>query len=229
MGADGNIMLNCWLMAALQLSALIFEGEPGNGMVIMKLNDQSSPLTFLKSRKSASAKAMAGPGPSAAQIDEILQVAVRVPDHGKLNPWRFVLFEGDARGDVGFLFAKRWAELHPEHGQDSLNFQQGLFMRAPLVIAVVSTAAVHVKIPVWEQQMSAAAVCYNIVLAAQALGFDAQWQSDWVAYDGGAKDVMGISPAENVAGVIYIGTSTVALEDRPRPDVSELVTKWTAK
>jgi nitroreductase len=202
--------------------------EPGQWFAIMKLNDQSSLLSFLKTRKSASAKAVAGPGPSAAQLDEILGIAVRVPDHGKLNPWRFVVFEGVARGDVGKHFAARWAVLHPDHGKDSLDFQQGLFMRAPLVVVVVSTAAAHAKIPVWEQQMSSAAVCYNVVLAAQALGFDAQWQTDWVAYDAGAKQAMGISASENVAGVIYIGTSTVPLEDRPRPDVSALVTKWVA-
>jgi nitroreductase len=203
--------------------------EPGQWIGIMKLNDQSALLSFLKSRKSASAKAMGEPGPSMAQLDEILHVAVRVPDHGKLNPWRFVVFEGAAREEVGKLFAKRWAALHPEHGKESLDFQQGLFTRAPLVVVVVSTAAQHVKIPVWEQQMSSAAVCYNIVLAAQALGFDAQWQTDWIAYDEGAKLAMGVSATENVAGVIYVGTSTVALEDRPRPDVSQLVTKWTAK
>jgi nitroreductase len=203
--------------------------EAGHCFVIMKLNDQSSLLSFLKSRKSASAKAMGEPGPTPSQRDEILDIAVRAPDHGKLNPWRFVVFEGAARGEVGTLFAARWAELHPDHGQDSLRIQQGLFLRAPLVVVVVSTAAPHAKIPVWEQQMSSAAVCYNAVLAAQALGYDAQWQSNWVAYDIGAKEAMGVASAENVSGVIYIGTSTAPLEDRPRPDVSSLVTKWKAK
>ncbi len=222
-------MLNCWLTAVLQLSALIFWVGLGKAGRIMILNDRSSLLSFLRSRKSASAKAMGPPGPTAAQCDEILHIAVRVPDHGKLNPWRFVVFEGTAREDVGKQFAERWAVLHPEHGNESLDFQQGLFARAPLVIVVVSTAAQHVKIPVWEQQMSSAAVCYNVVLAAQALGFDAQWLSDWVAYDAGTKAAMGIAAVENVAGVIYVGTSTVALEDRPRPDVPGLVTKWVVK
>jgi nitroreductase len=201
---------------------------PGQRSVIMTLNDTTSLLAFLKTRKSASAKAMGGPGPSSAQLDEILHIAVRVPDHGKLAPWRFVVFEGAARADIGKLFSARWAVLHPEHGQDSLDFQAGLFMRVPVVIVVASTAATHAKIPVWEQQMSAAAVCYNVVLAAQALGFDGQWQSDWVAYDEGAKQAMGLAAAETVAGVIYLGTSTVPLEDRPRPDVAALVTKWVA-
>jgi nitroreductase len=193
-----------------------------------KLNDTSSLLSFLKSRKSASAKTMGGPGPSAGQLQDMLSIAVRVPDHGKLNPWRFVVFEGAARAEVGALFAKRFAELHPGYPAENVNFQNGLFMRAPVVIAVVSTAAEHVKIPVWEQQMSAAAVSFNLVLAAQAHGFDAQWQSDWVAYDDGAKAAMGITETERVAGLIYIGTTSVALEDRPRPDAQAFTVHWGA-
>jgi nitroreductase len=197
-------------------------------VAMTQLNDRSSLLTFLKTRKSASAKAMGGPGPDAAQLRDMLAIAVRVPDHGKLNPWRFVIFDGAARGQVGDLFSKRFAELHPDYPAENVAFQKGLFLRSPLVIAVVSTAAVHAKIPVWEQQMSAAAVCFNLVLAAQALGFDAQWQSDWVAYDEGAKAAMGILAAEKVAGLIYVGTSSVPLEDRPRPDAASLTTRWGA-
>lgn len=191
-----------------------------------QLNDTSSVLAFLRSRKSASAKAMMGPGPSTLQIAEILEIAVRVPDHGKLTPWRFILFEGDARAKAGEAFSRVWAERHPSHGQDSLNFQAGIFMRAPVVLAVVSMAADHVKIPIWEQRMSAAAVCYNVLLAATAMGFAAQWQSDWVVYDEAAKAVMGISVAEKVAGIIYMGQTSVPLEDRPRPDALALLTRW---
>jgi nitroreductase len=194
-----------------------------------QLNDKSSLLAFLKTRKSASAKAMGEPGPSADQLQDMLAIATRVPDHGKLNPWRFVVFEGEARAGIGEKFAVRFKELHPDYPVDSVAFQQGLFLRAPLVVAVVSKAATHAKIPVWEQQMSAAAVCFNLVLAAQAHGFDAQWQSDWVAYDEGAKAAMGVKPKEAVAGIIYIGTATAALEDRPRPDVAQLTTLWSAQ
>jgi nitroreductase len=193
-----------------------------------KLNDQSSLQTFLKTRKSASAKAMSGPGPNAEQLQDMLEIAVRVPDHGKLSPWRFVVFTDEARLQVGALFAQRFAELHPDYPAENVNFQKGLFARAPVVVAVISSAAEHIKIPVWEQQMSAAAVCYNLVLAAQALGFDAQWQSDWVAYDAGAKAAMGVTAQEKVAGLIYVGTSSVALEDRPRPDAKALTTFWRA-
>jgi nitroreductase len=220
-------MLNYWLTTPVQLKALPSAVRPAKKAIMTHLNDRSSLLAFLKTRKSASAKAMGGPGPSAAQLHEILHMAVRVPDHGKLNPWRFVVFEGEARLAVGAKFAARFAVLHPEFPPDSIAFQHGLFARAPVVVAVVSTAAKHVKIPIWEQQLSSAAVCFNMVLAAQALGFDAQWQSDWVAYDERAKAAMGIAVHENVAGIIYIGTSTVPLEDRPRPDVLSLVTHWT--
>ena len=173
-----------------------------------KLNDLSSPLNFLKTRKSGSVKALGPPGPSPAQITEILEIAVRVPDHGKLAPWRFVLFEGVARADIGKIFAERWKVLHPDYNEESIAFQRGLFMRAPVVIAVVSTAAPHVKIPEWEQLLSSAAVCYNMVLAATAMGFDAQWQTDWVAYDKETSAAMGIRRSERVSGIICIGTTT---------------------
>lgn len=191
-----------------------------------KLNDQSSIINFLKTRKSGSVKAMGEPGPSPLQISEILDIAVRVPDHGKLTPWRFVLFEGAARVEIGRAFAERWKALHRDHGEASLAFQRGLFMRAPVVVAIVSTAAPHVKIPEWEQVLSSAAVCYNMVLAATALGFEAQWQTDWVAYDSGAHAAMGLKGAERIAGFVYIGTTTLPLEDRPRPDAQALLTRW---
>lgn len=191
-------------------------------------NDTSSLLAFLKTRKSASAKAMGGEAPTAAQIDEMLELATRVPDHGKLAPWRFVIFQGNAREGIGAKFKARWAELNPTHSEDSLSFQAGLFARAPLVIVVVSSPQQHPKIPLWEQQMSAAAVSFNLELAAQAMGFDVQWQTDWVAYDDGAKAAMGIKPEESVAGIIYVGKTSVPLEDRPRPEVAKLVTHWSA-
>ena len=115
---------------------------------MQNLNDRSSLLSFLKTRKSASAKAMGGPGPHEAQLQDMLSIAVRVPDHGKLNPWRFVVFEGEARAGVGEMFAMRFAELHPDYPADNVNFQKVLFTRAPVVVAVVSTAAEHFKIPI---------------------------------------------------------------------------------
>ena len=221
-------MINCWLTPVLQLKALKSAARSFKTGGMTPFNDTSSLLAFLKSRKSASAKSMKGPGPDSAQLAEMLQLAVRVPDHGKLAPWRFVVFADSARMAIGEKFKTRWQHLHPDHGPESLDFQAELFVRAPMVVAVVSTAAQHAKIPVWEQQLSAAAVSFNLVISAQAFGFDAQWQTDWVAYDAVAKLAMGIAVDELVAGLVYIGKSAVPLEDRPRPDAAALTTMWSA-
>jgi nitroreductase len=189
-------------------------------------NDTSSVLSFLKTRKSGSAKAMAGPGPSAEQLAEMLRIAVRVPDHGKLTPWRFMLFEGEARAQIGNVFAARWTLLNPGHGEEMIAAQRGLFLRAPTVLAVVSRAAPHPKIPEWEQQQSAAAVCANILMAASAMGFAAQWRTDWIAYDEEIMRAMGLAAPERITGFIYLGTATEALEERPRPDPMTLLTRW---
>ena len=193
------------------------------------LNDTSSVLSLLETRKSASVKAMTGPGPTAEQLQRILAIAVRVPDHGKLTPWRFILFEGDARRRFGKIMRKRWHALHPDHGEDSLDFQSKLFERAPAVLAIVSRAAPHVKIPEWEQQLSAGALCQNILLAAAALGVGAQWNTDWIAYDPKIARKMGLDEHERIAGFIYLGTPALPLEDRPRPDPASLLTRWEKK
>lgn len=209
--------------------ALPFRVKPSTLRGMSALNDRSSVLSLLGSRKSASAKAMTGPGPSPAQIAEILACAVRVPDHGKLSPWRFILWEGEARAAFGGVMQARWQALNPGHGPDSLEAARNLFLRAPVVLGVISRAGEHPKIPVWEQQLSAGAVCMNILLAATALGFDCQWNTGWVAYDPEIAAAMGLSPDERVAGLIYLGTSAVPLEDRPRPDTAGLLTRWAAR
>ncbi len=190
------------------------------------LNDTSSIRALLGSRRSASPKAMGEPGPTDEQLSEILNAAVRVPDHGKLTPWRFVLFEGEARAKFGDAMKARWRELHPEYGEEALDFQRNMLLRAPVVIAVISTAAPHPKIPEWEQVLSAAAVCQTMLFAATTLGVGCAWNTDWMAYDAGMRKVMRLHPHEKVAGFIYLGTSTATLEDRPRPDPLSLLTRW---
>lgn len=196
--------------------------------IMTKLNDTSSILNLLKTRKSASAKSMAAPGPTQQQLAEILDMAVRVPDHGKLAPWRFILWENEARAGFGEAMKARWKELHPDHGEASLDFIRSLFLRAPAVLAVVSTASEHPKIPVWEQQLSSGAVCMNILLAATAMGLGCQWNTDWIAYDAEIAKAMGLKPHEKVAGFIYLGSPAAPLEDRPRPDAKALLTQWSA-
>lgn len=195
---------------------------------MQQLNDTSSILALLRTRKSASAKAMAEPGPTAEQLSEILACAVRVPDHGKLTPWRFILWEGEARAQFGDVMKARWQQLHPEHGEQTLGVVRGLLLRAPTVLGVVSAAQEHPKIPVWEQQLSAAAVCMNVLYAATAMGIGCQWNTDWVVYDAEIAAAMGLAAHEKLAGLIYLGTPTAPLEDRPRPDPATLLTRWRA-
>jgi nitroreductase len=197
-----------------------------DGLPPERLNDRSDPLTLLTTRRSASVKAMTEPGPTAEQLDVLLRTAVRVPDHGKLTPWRFILFEGGARGRFGEVLAARWRELHPEHGEATVAQARGFFERAPAVLAVVSRAAPHVKIPEWEQVLSAGAVCQNILVAATAMGLGCQWNTDWCAYDPKTTAAMGLGPQEKIAGFLYLGTPSELITDRPRPDPASLLTRW---
>ena len=169
---------------------------------------------------------MTAPAPSPAQIDTLLSVASRVPDHGKLAPWRFILFEGAARQAAGEAIAKVFAANNPQATPEQIAFERNRLARAPLVIAVVSRAAPHAKIPEWEQVMSAGAATMNLVTAAHALGFAASWLSEWYAYDRAALDALGVKAEEKVAGFVHIGTPGRPPEDRPRPVLSSIVTRY---
>jgi nitroreductase len=193
----------------------------------MTLNDATTGLSLLSTRRSASVKAMSEPGPTPQQVNEILTIAVRVPDHGKLAPWRFILFEGDARRKFGGELARRWESLHSGTSEETLSYWRSYFLRAPTIIALVSRAAAHPKIPEWEQQLSAGAVGQNILLAASALGIGCQWNTDWCAYDEEIGELMKLEPHERIAGFFYLGTAAAPLEDRPRPDPSALLSRWT--
>ncbi len=195
-------------------------------MATHRLNDASSALNLLATRKSASVKAMGDPGPNEQELQRILTIAVRVPDHGKLAPWRFILIAGEAREEFGALLARRWQTLHPGHGEEALAFQRGLPLRAPVMLALVSRAAPHPKIPEWEQQLSAGAVGQNILLAAAALGIGCQWNTDWFAYDSHIAGELGLDANERIAGFFYLGRPREPLEDRPRPDFARLLTRW---
>ncbi|MGI9462624.1 MAG: nitroreductase family protein [Aestuariivirgaceae bacterium] len=197
-----------------------------DGVAADRLNDTSDTLSLLETRRSASAKAMQGPGPTAAQLAQLLRVAVRVPDHGKLTPWRFVLFEGEARAAAGDILAARWHALYPDHGEAMLNEQRAMLMRAPTVLCVVSAAQPHPKIPIWEQQLSAGAVCQNILIAATAMGIGCQWITGWYAFDEAVLRQFDIKADEKVAGFVYLGTPQDAVTDRPRPEPDDLLTRW---
>ena len=201
--------------------------ELNNGLALDALNDRSDTLTLLATRRSASAKSMTGPGPDEQQLDRLLNIAVRVPDHGKLTPWRFIVFEGDALDRAGHIVADRYRELHPSHGDETLQMQRNMFSRAPCVVGVVSAVdANHPKIPEWEQILSAGAVCQNLLIAATALGLGAQWITGWFAFDGQVRSAFGLNDSERIAGFIYLGTPVQVQEDRPRPDAASLTTRF---
>ncbi len=185
-------------------------------------------VELLKTRRSVKPVELVPPGPSAGEINTLLTIASRVPDHGKLTPWRFVVFEGDARKAAGEAIAAAFKADHPEATSEQIDFERGRLSRAPLVIAVVSRAAPHVKIPEWEQILSAGAATMNLVTAAHALGYAANWITEWYAYDRRTLQAFGVKDNEKIAGFVHIGTAAKPPEDRPRPPLSEIVTRFGA-
>lgn len=181
-------------------------------------------LDLLLTRRSGSAKAMGEPGPSKAELAAILKAGARAPDHGKLFPWRFIVFEGESRTRFGAMLGDI-LEAEGER-EKQIEEERKRFLRAPVVIGVISAAREQIKIPVWEQELSAGAVCQNLLVAAHALGFVANWITEWYAYHPRVKERLGLKAGERVAGFIYIGTSTVELEERPRPEMDKIVTYY---
>ena len=183
-------------------------------------------LQLLKTRRSIKPIELFGPPPSAVEIETLLTVASRVPDHGKLVPWRFIVFEGDARLAAGDAIVAAFRAKYPDAKPEQAEAERKRLARAPLVIAVVSRAAPHVKIPEWEQVLSAGAAAMSLVLAAHALGYAASWITEWYAYDRGVLDALGLAPNERVAGFVHIGRPSAPPEDRPRPPLAEITTRF---
>ncbi len=182
-------------------------------------------IDLLLTRRSGSAKAMTGPGPSPEELATILTAAARVPDHGKLFPWRFIVFEGDARARFGQIIVEALRETE-KVTDERAGLEAGRLLRAPTVVAVVSRVREAIPIPEWEQVLSAGAVCQTMLLASHALGYVANWLTEWYAYHPLVKERLGLKPGERIAGFIYIGKSAVELEERVRPDMAAIVTRF---
>src|SRR5580698_2649693 len=180
-------------------------------------------IDILKRRRSVPPPLMTGPAPSADELATILTVASRVPDHGKLAPWRFLVFEGRARERASRIALEIRVADKPDLDEAMRAEEQRRFARAPLVVAVVSRAAPHVKIPEWEQVLSAGAVCMNLVVAANALGFATAWITEWYAYNRDVLAGLGLAAHEKIAGFVHIGRSAGPREDRQRPALDEIV------
>jgi nitroreductase len=185
-------------------------------------------IELLQSRRSAAPVMLSGPGPTAEERDLLLAIAARVPDHGKLAPFRFIVFEGRARENAGAIIAERFAKANPDADESRIEAERKRLSYAPLVIGVVSRAAPHEKIPEWEQILVAGAVCMTLVIAANALGFATAWLTEWYSYDRDILDRFGLGANERMAGFIHIGRHAGPREDRPRPQLSELVTNFSA-
>lgn len=184
-------------------------------------------LDLLQNRRSVKPAAMVEPGPSATELDQILTVAARVPDHKKLAPWRFIVFQGAARAEFGRVLVK--ACLSEEKTTPSalrLEAEATRFTRAPTVVAVISRVDRAAPAPEWEQVLSAGAACFNLCLAANALGFGTSWLTEWYSYSPAVHAALGLAGNERVAGFIYIGTPKERQADRERPRLSDIVSHW---
>ncbi|THV25257.1 nitroreductase family protein [Peteryoungia ipomoeae] len=180
-------------------------------------------IDYLASRRSVPAFQMCEPGPDRAELEAILTLAIRVPDHGKLAPWRFVVYQGEERRIIGEELLRLALEKNPELSEEMIAVERSRFTRAPVVVGVISKAAPHTKIPEWEQIMSAGAVCLNLLMAANAHGYVSNWLSEWFAFDDRAHDLLGVAPDEKVAGFIHIGSTTFPITERPRPNLDDIV------
>ena len=185
-------------------------------------------LALLKLRRSVPPQFLTAPGPDEAQLTDILTIGARVPDHGKLAPWRFIVFSGAGREKAADIVARGFKAKHPEADDDKVAFERSRLLHAPVIIAVISTAKPHAKIPEWEQELSAGAVCMNMLIAAHAMGFAASWLTNWFSFDRAILATLGVIADERVAGFIHLGTPTAAPADRERPALADIVSHFGA-
>lgn len=177
-------------------------------------------------RRSTSKRGLIAPGPDPAALDDILTVATRVPDHRRLAPWRFLVFEGDARAQFNAKAVDIQKAEHPEATEAMLADTASYFSRAPVVVAVISSPDPSHKTPVWEQELSCGALCQNLLLAANASGWAGCWLTEWIAFSPGINALLGLTEHERIAGYIYLGTAKENPQERLRPDLSSKIQRW---
>lgn len=186
--------------------------------------------SYLSGRRTIPSAHLSEPGPDDTQLQEILALASRTPDHGKLAPWRFVVIEGDARKQLGEFCLSRAVHLAEEEGRILTDAERdkaaSCFNYAPTVVVLVSTAGLHPKIPVWEQELSVGAVGMNLIHASNSVGYSAQWLTGWMSYDSQIIKQLGVSVDEKIAGFFHIGTPQEGPVERARPDVTTMVSRW---
>jgi nitroreductase len=188
-------------------------------------NDLSTPLSLLSTRRSGKPRDLVAPGPDDAQLRQILEIAARTPDHGKLAPWRFVIVPADKRAALAETVTAAYRAERPQAARLEIEALEQFATQAPTLVVVLSSPKVESHIPLWEQQLSAGAACMNLLHAAHALGFAGGWLTGWAAYSNAVRDAFGAEP-ERIAGYIFLGTPAKQLEERPRPDLQKIISTW---
>ena len=188
-------------------------------------NDRSTPLSLLATSRSGKPRDLAAPGSGDAQLAQILEIAARTPDHGKLAPWRFVIVPADKRADLARVITDAYRAERPQAGRLEIEALEQFATQAPALVVVLSSPKVESHIPLWEQELSAGAACMNLLHAAHALGFAGGWLTGWSAYSDAVRDAFGAEP-ERVAGFIFLGTPSKQLDERPRPDLQKIISIW---
>lgn len=195
------------------------------GIDAVMFNDRSSPLSLLQTRRSGRPRDMVAPGPDAAQLDAMLTIATRTPDHGKLAPWRFVIVGADQRDRLAEVITDAYRAERPQAARLEIEALENFARQAPTLVVVLSSPKPESYIPLWEQELSAGAACMNLLHAAHAMGFVAGWLTGWAAYSDAVRDAFGAAPAR-IAGFVFIGSPSQPLEERARPDLGQTVSHW---
>ena len=196
------------------------ENEPAKAA-----NESAETLALLAHRRSSKLMHLAEPAPTSAELDALIALAARVPDHGKLGPWRFVVIDGEARARAGAALAEI---IRADDGVDEtrLEFVRNTFVRAPACVMVVSAPQPNKKVPEWEQQLSAGAACFSLLLAAHALGYAGCWLTEWQAFDPRAAAALGVGKGERIAGFVYLGMAREPAAERVRADVAARISRF---
>ncbi|WNO54570.1 nitroreductase family protein [Stakelama saccharophila] len=189
------------------------------------LNDNTTPLTHLATRRSGKPRDMIAPGPDEGQIRQMIEIAGRTPDHGKLAPWRFVIVPADRRDRLAEVIVTAYRAEKPDAGRLEIEAMDQFARQAPALVVALSSPRTDSHIPLWEQELSAGAACMNLLHAAHAMGFVAGWLTGWAAYSDAVRDAFG-APHERIAGFLFVGSPGKPVEERPRPETERIASTW---
>ncbi|PAV92569.1 hypothetical protein WR25_07912 [Diploscapter pachys] len=192
-------------------------------MAAPMFNDTSTPLSLLTTRRSGKPRDLVAPGPSPEQLEQMIAIAARTPDHGKLAPWRFVIV--DDRAALATLITDAYRAERPQAARTEIESLEQFAHQAPALVVVLSSPSTTSHIPRWEQELSAGAATMNLLHAAHAMGFAGGWLTGWPTFSDVVRDAFG-GPHERIAGFVFLGTPGRPLDERPRPDLARVISHW---